>query len=69
MILFLPQTTKHRAVSWKEGKWLEKDSLVVLKLKQCPQEFIKNKLLLLNLTLPNKIAEEIFAYFRLMRIL
>lgn len=45
------------------------DSLVVLKLSQGPQEFIKNKPLLLNLTLPNKIPEEIFAYFRLMRVL
>lgn len=53
----------------KTEKLTVRDSLAVLKLNQCPQEFIKNKPLLLNLTLPNKIPEEIFAYFRLMRIL
>lgn len=53
----------------KIGKWTVRDSLVALKLSQCPQQFIKNKPLLLTLTLPNKIPEEIFAYFRLMRIL
>lgn len=53
----------------KIEKLTVRDSSVVLKLSQGPEEFIKNKPLLLNLTLPNKIPEETFAYFRLMRIL
>lgn len=48
----------------KIGKLAVRDSLIVLKLIQCPQEFIKNKPLLLNLTLHNKIPEDIFDYFK-----
>lgn len=61
--------TQAQSSIMKRGKLTGKDSLVVLKLNQCSQEFIKNNLLLLNLTLLNKIPEEIFAYFRLMRVL
>lgn len=60
--------TKVQSSIVKRGKLTGEDSLVVLKLNPCPQKFIKNKVLLLNLTLPNKIPEENFAYVRLMRI-